>query len=437
MPGLPFHDQSMDASVDHSDPFSVRASKGLLATPERPLCALCKGTKMLCNKERCPILVKFYAKLKHAPKIAGTTLYGSAPGVFVGRHGYPMVSIGPLVPPVLGDTSEMDTPERWIGKTIDDIVGFRSSLVRGMYRVNVRRPEKFGKIVEDMALLSMAHDPVDTNAEFYRRPSGHIELDDEVQPFGPSAPLKSAALGNFRLDDRIEKAHYDTDLLARDAVLELYGDDTLVTRIQRAFSMGAFGAKKSRRIVPTRQSITAVDSIIGLALVDRVRTLPLISEYRVFESWQLDNRFIVLMLPEPWSYELVEAWYPDTVWNPAGREIMIISDAERYEGRTTYASIGGCYYAARLATCEHLLREGRQAKVVILREAHSGYIMPVGVWNVRENVRAALRGPGERFSSLEAALTHIQSKFDIPMSRWTRNSFVLKDSRFQRRLTDF
>jgi hypothetical protein len=427
----------MGATNDTLDPFAVRESRGLVEGREQPLCALCKGAKMLCNKERCPILVKFYARLKNQPQIDSTTLYGSAPGVFVGRFGYPRVSIGPLVPPVIGDTSEMDTPERWIGKTIDDIVSFRSSLVRGLYRVNVRRPEKSGKIVEDMAMLSMARDPVDTNAEFFRKPSGRIELDDEVQPFGPSAPLKKAEIGNFRLDDRIEKAHYDTDLMARDAVLDLYGDHTLVTRIQRAFSMGAFGAKKARRLVPTRQSITAVDSIIGEALMEQVRDLPLINEYRVFESWQLDNRFVVLMLPEPWSYELVEAWYPDTVWNPAGREIMIISDAERFEGRTTYASIGGCYYAARLATCEYLLKEGRQSKVVILREAHSGYIMPVGVWNVRENVRNALKGPYAAFGSLEAALLHIQTRFDIPMSRWTLNSFVLKDSRFQRRLTDF
>ncbi|HMK46071.1 MAG TPA: hypothetical protein VK436_05550, partial [Methanocella sp.] len=102
-----------------------------------------------------------------------------------------------------------------------------------------------------------------------------------------------------------------------------------------------------------------------------------------------------------------------------------------------YASIGGCYYAARLATCEYLTRIGGQAKVVILREAHSGYIMPVGVWNVRENVRNALRGPFSSFNTLDQALTFIQTRFDIPMSRWTLNSFVLKDSRFQRRLTDF
>ncbi len=382
-------------------------------------------------------MVKYYAAVKHKQAIDSTSIYGSAPGVFVGRYGYPNVSIGPLLPPILGDTTELDTPEMWIGKSIDDIVGMRSSLVRGLYTVNVKKPESCGKLVGDMQFLSMADKPIDTTAEFFRKPSGRIELDDEVQPFGPSAPMKKMEIGNFRLDQHIEKAFYDKDMGARDAVLSLYDDDTLITRIQRAFSMGAFGVKKSRRLVPTRQSITAVDSMIGETLVEEVKRLPLINEYRVFESWQLDNRFIVLMSPEPWSYELVEAWYPDTIWNPAGRDIMVISDHELSGGRTTYAKIGGCYYAARLATSEYLLKEKRQAKVVILREAHSGYIMPVGVWNVRENVRAALKAPYSAFNSLEAALTYIQSRFDIPIKRWTLNSFVLKDSQFQRRITDF
>jgi len=417
--------------------FKEKASGGFLGTPESSLCVECKGTKMLCSKSRCPLLVKYYAAVKQKRAIDSTSIYGSAPGVFVGRYGYPNVSIGPLVPPIIGDTAELDTPEQWIGKSIDDIVGMRSTLVRGLYTVNVKKPEKFGKVVDDLQLVSMAEKPIDTNAEFFKKPSGRIELDDEVQPFGPSAPLKKMDIGNFRLDHRIEKAFYDPDMGAREAVLSLYNGDTMVTRIQRAFSMGTFGVKKSRKMVPTRQSITAVDSMIGETLVDEVKRLPLINEYRVFESWQLDNRFIVLMAPEPWSYELVEAWYPDTIWNPAGRDIMVISDHELSGGRTTYASIGGCYYAARLATSEYLLKEKRQAKVVILREAHSGYIMPVGVWNVRENVRAALRGPYNAFNSLEAALSYVQSRFDIPIKRWTLNSFVLKDSRFQRRLTDF
>ena len=50
------------------------------------------------------------------------------------------------------------------------------------------------------------------------------------------------------------------------------------------------------------------------------------------------------MIPAQWSYESMEAWYPGTVWNPAGTNISIFSDWEGNNGRTTYAAIGGCYY---------------------------------------------------------------------------------------------
>ncbi|MCK4367013.1 MAG: hypothetical protein KAW84_03600, partial [Thermoplasmata archaeon] len=96
-----------------------------------------------------------------------------------------------------------------------------------------------------------------------------------------------------------------------------------------------------------------------------------------------------------------------------------------------------CYYAARLAVCESLVAERRQASTVILREAHPGYILPVGVWNVRENVRNALRQPRESFDSLRSALFYISKRMAIPIKRWIRNSHLLKDMLYQRRLEDF
>jgi hypothetical protein len=74
--------------------------------------------------------------------------------------------------------------------------------------------------------------------------------------------------------------------------------------------------------------------------------------------------------------------------------------------------------------------------VSILREAHPGYILPVGVWNVRENVRAALRTTPGKFPTLKAALTHISTIMDIPVSRWIKNSPILKDALYQRRVDD-
>src|SRR5207302_4046079 len=122
--------------------------------------------------------------------------------------------------------------------------------------------------------------PVDTELVLTRPPRKILDLREDSQPFGPIAPLESFQAGNSSVDDRIEKAFYDRDLVADDAVLQLYRNGVLVTRIQRAFSLGMFGENKRRKLVPTRWSITAVDSNLSLRLMARVRQHPLIDEYR-------------------------------------------------------------------------------------------------------------------------------------------------------------
>ncbi|MEM3055439.1 MAG: Nre family DNA repair protein [Candidatus Bathyarchaeia archaeon] len=402
------------------------------------LCVACKGSRFLCGKTRCPIIVRANYFLRSVPLMQSEDIFGaSPPSVFVGRIGYPYVYAGPLVPPVQEDTSLYDLPEFWFGKAIDDIVGFRSMLIRGKHRVHVQKFEEAGKIIEKTRELALAVKPVDVELKLEKKPRGFILLDDEVQPFGPSAPIRDLRVGNALWDHQIEKAYEDTDLKAAEAVLELHSKGVLVTKIQRAFSVGALGLKKNRRLVPTRWSITAVDSIISKALMEKVKSFPEINEYRVYESRYLDNVFEVLMIPGAWSYEAIEAWYPGTVWNPSGRSVVLFSDWEGYEGRTTYAEIGGCYYAARLAVCEQLVKERRQATVIVLREAHPGYIMPVGVWQVRENVRNAMRQKPFTFKTLDEALKLIATRFQIPLQQWIMRSELLKKSLFQRKITDF
>jgi hypothetical protein len=331
----------------------------------------------------------------------------------------------------------MDLPELWFGKSMDEIVGFRSMLVRGMHRVNVWRFQEAGRIMEQTRELALSLDSVDVELALMKPPHRRLVLDDDVQPFGPSAPVRDLHVGNARWDQQIEKAFYDTDLKAVDAVKGLYSNSVMVTKIQRAFSVGAFGLEKNRRLVPTRWSITAVDDILSKNLREKVKTYPEINEYRVYESRYLDNIFEVLMLPQAWSYEAMEAWYPGTIWNPTGKNVMIYGDWEGHEGRTTYASIGGCYYAARLAVCELLEKERRQATTIVLREAHPGYIMPVGVWQVRENVRNAMRQAPSKFRTLDEALIHISHQFEIPLSRWIQTSKLLQDALYQKKLTEY
>ncbi|PNX48556.1 MAG: hypothetical protein BV459_02085 [Thermoplasmata archaeon M11B2D] len=420
---------------------ATKNQKKLLASEKKHssgVCALCRGTKFLCGKNRCPVIVRYHSKTKVKPLLNSLRLEGaSPPSVFVGRIGYPKVAIGPMIPPVMGDTSEIDTPERWLEKTLDDIVDFRSQLVRGKFTVDVTDVERPHRIVEFTRELALSKNAVFADAMFAKKPYGKIAFYDEVQPHGPSAPLKTLDITNPRYEQHIEKAYYDTDLKAKDAILDIYRNGVLISKIQRAFSVGAFGVKKNRRFVPTRWSITAVDSTLGAELMKKTKEYPFINEVRAYFLNQFDNRWIVLMMPSEWQYELIEAWYPNTTWNPYGTGISIFNSYEFYDGRTTYAEIGGCYYAARLAVNELLNKERRQASVVILREAHPGYIMPIGVWNVRESVRCALTQPCRKFSTVQESLVYVSEIMDIPLQRWIRNSAVLKNQLYQRKLEDF
>jgi len=402
------------------------------------LCIVCKGARRLCGKDRCPLMIRFYSQSRTMPLLGTKDLEGcSPPAVFVGRHGYPKVDIGPLVPPEFGDTSIMDRPEMWVGKSIEEITDFRFRLVRGKFRIDATDFRKSGRMVDGIQELALTERPVEVEANFTQKPSGRLVLDDEVQPFGPSARMERMKVGSGRFERNLEKSFYDTDMRATEAVIGAYRNGTLISEIQKAFSVGTMGVDSRRRFVPTRWSITAVDDIIGKDMLKTTRYNETIDDFRIYQWEQLDNRWCILMMPCTWRYELIEAWYPNTTWNPLGQQIEIISSHEFYEGRKDYAEIGGCYYAARLAVNELLMAEGRQAGAVIFREAHPGYVMPVGVWNVRENVRAALKTTPHGFETLSTALQHIVSRMDISLERWISSSAVLTDMMTQRRIDDY
>lgn len=403
------------------------------------LCVICKGAHLLCGKSRCPVIVRasiMYEAVKYFDKL---DVEGSSPpGVFVGRFGYPRVYVGPLTPPFKGDTRILDTPEYWFGMSIEDIVRFRSILLRGERLMHVDSAANPDSLLVTLQELAMSYKPVDLEVKLASKPRASIVLDDEVQPLGVSAPLSRIIPGgNIYVDRRMEKIYYDRDLKAADAVFDLYRSGVSVSSIQKAFSLGVFGVRSSRRLVPTRWSITAVDSIISERLLEKVRHYPPISTYLLFESVYLDNRFEILMIPSSWSYESIEAWYPKTVWNPDGRTPVIEGDWEGYHGRKDYAIIGGCYYAARLAVAEYLNSIMRQASVLILREIHPGYIMPVGVWHVREHVRNALRKKPIVCQSLEEALSIISSNLEIPLKVWIEHSHLLRRELYQRNIREY
>lgn len=402
------------------------------------LCIRCRSAGLLCGKPVCPILVKAseYSRrrgLLNSPVLDGT----SPPGLFVGRYGWPKVRVGPLVTPELGDTLLYDSPELWVGKSIEEIVSYRTSLVRGTSRMGIEEANNPSPYLQDLQLLSISTTTAEAETTFRRPPRFHLTLSDEVPPYGPTAPVERFHLGTVKANPRMEKLASDIHAPARVAVEELYGNGIPVSRIERAFSAGVLGRQGKRRLVPTRWSITAVDDLVSKRNMEKVRELPELSEWWLYTLTALGNRWFVALLPGEWRYESIEAWYPRTLWNPMDGDIVMLGDWEGFDGRWRYAGMGGCYYAARVAVTEHLQRIRRQAGIVILREVHPGQIMPLGVWNVREHVRAALKGTPEKLPTYEALLERAGQFLSIPLPRWQRQSHWLREWRVQRRLESF
>jgi len=222
-------------------------------------------------------------------------------------------------------------------------------------------------------------------------------------------------------DHELEKAFYDNDLKAADAVMHLHGKEIPFSSIQKAFSVGTMGIGRNRRMVPTRWSITACDSTIGNRLLREVRNHDIIETYRVYEYSSLNNYYAVLLLPQEWEFEWMEAFL-----HVMGREELIFSDYENNGGKKGYSRVGGCYYTSKMAVLEELALEKKQAAAIILREAYEGYI-PLGVFNVRENIRNAMNKPHREFEDMKTALTYIDQNLQLSLEKFIKQSDLLKE----------
>lgn len=352
----------------------------------------------------------------------GQDLSGSSPpSVFIGRWNYPDVLAGPMVTPIHGDTAVMDMPESWIaeGRTQEEIIGYRLNLFRGTRRVNVACLDN--RYVETLREVALSAASVESEAGFARPPQGR-SFSEEHAPHGPSAPLDRFEIipGGWHRD--LEKAYHDTDLAAQEAIIRLHAEGVPFTCIQKAFSAGAMGRGRNRRLVPTRWSITACDMAVAGNLHARVKQCTLLDTIRVHEFSSLNNNYAVILLPTAWQYEWTEAFL-----HVLGGEEYVFSDHEGYRGKTGYSPLGGCYYSCRMAVLEALAREQKQAGAIVLREAVRGYV-PLGVFNVRENVRHAMQQKGREFEDIGSAISSLSSRFTLPVQRFVHEGKLLRES---------
>jgi hypothetical protein len=427
-------------------PLPTEDLDAVLARIDPRLCVQCKAARMLCGIDPCPLLRKVS---HHLPKVQvkGRDLLGSSPpSLFVGRYGYPNVSVGPMLPPEHRESEAaalLDAPRKWMGMTIPDVVGLRSSLVRTTHKVKVKEAAHAGgdlfssdRILRLSQELAIAARPVDTEVRLTRVPKFDVPTVGEfTAPHGPTVGVERAQLTeNARVERPVERIVSDTDLRAGEGLAALYQAGTDVYQLERILSAGMLGLEKGRRLVPTRWSITATDDQLGLALIPKILALPTIDKPTVHFGERFGNRFFVLLLPRVWGFDSIEAWLKGNFW---GRDAAAIVEAdwEDHTGRTAYATTAGGYYATRLSVLEHLVSIGRQATAVVLREITDEYTTPLGVWVVRETCKLAMASKPLVFEDVDSALRHIDRH--ALLKGWQANAGLLRRTRSQKTLQEF
>jgi hypothetical protein len=383
-------------------------------------CVTCKG-RLLCNLPTCPILEQVH--VAHDIELK-QEFFGPAPSLFVGWRDYPHVFVGPISLSFSpDDASDYGNPASWYGLTFPDIIEYRCHLIWSMEKQHI---SSSSKLKDSLQEISLSADPPDVEIKLKARPQFTMTFSAISQPMGPIGMLEELRIASTSSVPRKVNSLLNDEVQADVALNELYRDGHDVHYLTRLLSSGLLGMEK--KMVPTHWSITTVDNILSMHLIEKIKKYPYINEYIVLSNEYLGNRFEILLLPEAWEYEQLEAWVPDAVWTMGETHTRIIGEHETYSGRSDYAiREGGEYYAVRFAVCEILERIRRQAAVLVFRETSSDYYLAVGAWESRENVRHAEKKGV--FSSLGEALANIESHLKIPLSQWKKKSIILNQVR--------
>ncbi len=407
----------------------------------RSLCLKCKG-RGWCG-EKCVVLERFNSKRKSFDLFKENDFSGlSPPGVFVSWSNYPNPSVSALSTPLFSsDVSLMDSEEKWFGLDSEKIVSMRQNLIGSSKKISVNNavnPSRDLGLVQEIALSKKM---VDLEVELKHKPVSKLSFNDLTKPIGFFAEAKKIELvSNPKTFSKAEYIVSDTSVKAIDASIELLNAGLPLSFVQKIFSVGLLGLEKTRKIVPTRWSITALDSSVSEKLIsEKILFNPLIDCFQVFEEKYLDNHFLILLMPFNWSFELLELWLKGGVWTMGSSANQVVHDFEFVKGRKKYASnTTGAYYAIRLALTQFLSEKKKQATVIVFRKIGVDYDVPLGVWVVRETVKNALKKTPLEFNSLELALKFVKNRLgEEEFVSLKSKAIVLNEVGKQKKLFEF
>ena len=387
----------------------------------------------MCGRP-CKILSRF---IEAMPRVKLHFSGSTPPEIFVGRVSYPNVFSGILSPEQKGETQVYSMPEEWVkgNLSIETILEYRGKMIyaRDQGHVKSQSANSFKSVFENLALSSK---PVSTEFFLKKSPKFEFSASKLFTIMANPAPIDKIILEeNPKIEQKVDYVVSDYDVKATTALKELYSANILTSHLQKLMSAGLLGVKNQRKLVPTRWAITAVDDTLSKNLLEEIRTYKELNEILLFNAEYNGNHYEFLLLPENFSFEVIEAEMPGNLWNPS-QKIEFMNDYEDFFGRTNYAdNVTGAYYANRLGVCEYLTKIKKQASILVLREIREEYYAPLGVGILREITRKAFESTPEKPSTIDNALNLIQSRIKLPIEKFKEVSWMLKNYGKQKKLT--
>ncbi|MFH1588284.1 MAG: hypothetical protein ABIA76_03040 [Candidatus Diapherotrites archaeon] len=407
--------------------------------PSRNLCLQCKG-RGFCG-QKCVILERHQQKHKLIDSFKGTDFNAfTPPGVFIGWNNYPNISFSALSSQENERELQFyDKEEKWFGLPQEKIISMRQNLLASAKNFSVSQAQNPSRDLGILQEIALSDNSTEIELKLKSKPRTFLDFNALTSPVSSFALAEKIILTeNPRIPAKAEYLSSDTDVKSVTAVMELLDSGLDLSHIQKIFSSGLLGEKKKRKIVPTRWSITALDSNISEKLInEKILFYSEINSFQVFESNYLDNHILILLVPDSWKFEVNELWAGGSVWSPD--EAQAINDFEFSRGRKSYASnVGGAYYAARLPITQYLENKKRQSAAIVFRKISEGYDVPLGVWVIRETVKNALSKRALEFYELDLALRFIKNRLgETEFNELKSKSVLLKEIGKQKKLFEF
>jgi len=325
-------------------------------------------------------------------------LYGfTPPSNLITDYSYPKVSLGILFSELEG-IEYYDNPIFWAKeeRNIEEIIRYRSSLINARTITDVNLPRKNSKLYEKILESALSIKSVSLEVKIKKVKEARF-IPKIYSFYGFSGSLKDLrVVDNPKIPYKVEDVY---DLKAEEAVYLLYKEGFSDYYLSRIFSLGFFGSRLNRKLVPSKWSITAVQSIIERRLRQEYFSKAKKVDYIYLFNYKFyGNDFYGILLPGSGKVELIEAILPGSAYS-IDNKLIIGRDDE-----------SGGYYSLKLSFAEFVRDTKLLGDLIVFRIITDEYKLPLGVWVVREGIKKMFSNLLSRFSNLYEAFSFINSK---------------------------